>query len=91
MIRLKKQARSCNFGASLEDNLRDQLIEQVKNLDLKKKLLETRNTTLEQALDKARAWETANLQAKEMTGNPSQQKAESSVNSVKSKQSKKIF
>ena len=91
MIRLKKQARHCNFGASLEDNLRDQLIEQIKNLDLKKKLLETRNITLEQALDKARAWETANLQAKDMTGNLSQRKSESSVNSVKSKQSKKIL
>ena len=55
-----------NFGATLDDNLRDQLIEQVKDLELKKKLLETKNITLEQALEKARAWETANIQAKDM-------------------------
>jgi hypothetical protein len=63
MVRLRKQARYCNFGDNLSDNLRDQLIEQIKNIDLKKKMLETRNITLEQALEKARAWETANLQA----------------------------
>ena len=41
MVRLRKQARYCNFGDNLSDNLMDQLIEQMKNLDLKKKLLET--------------------------------------------------
>ena len=66
VTRLRKQARHCNFGATLDDNLRDQLIEQVKDLELKKKLLETKNITLEQALEKARAWETANIQAKDM-------------------------
>ena len=68
MVRLRKQARYCNFGDNLSDNLRDQLIEQIKNIDLKKKMLETRNITLEQALEKARAWETENLQASDMTG-----------------------
>ena len=66
-----KQARHCNFGATLDDNLRDQLIEQVKDLELKKKLLETKNITLEQALEKARAWETANIQAKDMASDES--------------------
>ena len=64
--RLRKQARHCNFGANLDDNRRDQLIEQVRDLELKKRLLETKNITLEQALEKARAWETANLQARDM-------------------------
>ncbi|EDO37806.1 predicted protein [Nematostella vectensis] len=35
-VRLQKQAAHCNFGTALEDNLRDQLIERVKNLELKK-------------------------------------------------------
>ena len=51
MVRLRKQATRCKFGASLNDNLRDQPIEQIQ----KKKLLETRNITVEQALDKVRA------------------------------------
>ena len=55
VTRLRKQARHCNFGTTLDDNLRDQLIEQVKDLELKMKLLETKNITLEQALEKARA------------------------------------
>ena len=51
----------------MEENLRDQLIEKTKNLDLKKRLLETKNISLEQTLDKARAWETATSQAKDMS------------------------
>lgn len=90
VIRLKKQAKHCNFGINLNDNLRDQLIEQIQNLDLKKKLLETRNITLDQALDTARAWETANLQASNMTGKASQQGNQSSINAVKSKPTKKL-
>lgn len=89
--RLRKQARHCNFGASLDDNLRDQLIEQIQNLDLKKNLLETRNITLEQALTKARAGKTANLQASQMSEkNLSQQKEGANVNLVKPKNTEKV-
>ena len=49
---LWKQARHCNFGAVSEDNWRDQLIERTKELELKKRLLEIKNITLEQALEK---------------------------------------
>ena len=52
MVRLRKQARHCNFGTSLNDNLRDQLIEKLTDFELKRKLLEQRNITLEEALDK---------------------------------------
>ena len=55
MVRLRKQARHCNFGTSLNDNLRDQLIEKLTDFELKRKLFEHRNITLEEALDKARA------------------------------------
>ena len=40
-------------------------------MELKKKLLETKNITLKQALEKARAWETANIQAKDMASGES--------------------
>ena len=59
MVRLRKQARHCNFGTSLNDNLRDQLIEKLTDFELKRKLLEQRNITLEEVLDKAHAWEAA--------------------------------
>ena len=41
-----RQARYCSFGDALDDNLRDQLIEKLPNIELKEKLLETRNITL---------------------------------------------
>lgn len=57
MVRLRKQARHCNFGATLEEILWDQLIEKLPDVELKKKLLEVNNITLEAAMDKVRKWE----------------------------------
>ena len=68
VVRLCRQARSCNFGDSLDDNLRDQLIEKLPDIELKKKLLETRNITLAQVLEKTRASEAAGQQVKHMAG-----------------------
>ena len=45
MVCLRKQAHHCNFGATLEENLQDQLIEKVSDVELKKKLLEVNNVT----------------------------------------------
>ena len=87
MVRLRKQARHCNFGTSLNDNLRDQLIEKLTDFELKRKLLEQRNITLEEALDKARAWEAAGRQATNMTMNPV---VVDSVNAVKTKEEKEM-
>ena len=87
MVHLRKQARHCNFGTSLNDNLRDQLIEKLMNFELKRKLLEQRNITLEEALDKARAWEAAGRQATNMTVNPAVMEGDS-VNAVKTGQRK---
>ena len=70
MVRLRKQARHCNFGTSLNDNLRDQLIEKLTDFELKRKLLEQRNITLEELLDRARAWEAAGRQASNMRTSP---------------------
>ena len=67
LVRLKKkQARHCNFGTALDDNLRDQLIEKLSNIEWKKKLLEARNISLEDAMDKIRLWEQARDQVTEM-------------------------
>ena len=68
VVRLRRQARYCNFGDSLDDNLRDRLIEKLPDIELKKKVLETRNITLAQVLEKTRASEAAGQQVKHMAG-----------------------
>ena len=68
VVHLCRQARYCNFGDALDDNLRDQLIEKLPDIELKKKLLETRNITLAQVLEKTRASEAAGQQVKHMAG-----------------------
>ena len=50
----------------MEENLRDQLIEKLPNLELKKKLLEVNNITLEAAMEKVRKWEASREQASQM-------------------------
>ena len=85
MVRLRKQARHCDFGTSLNDNLRDQLIEKLTDFELKRKLLEQRNIKLEEALDKARAWEAAGRQASNMTTSPPLADG-NSINVVKERQ-----
>ena len=66
VVRLRRQGTYCNFGDALDDNLRDQLIEKLP--ELKKKLLETRNITSAQVLEKTRASETVGQQVKHMAG-----------------------
>ena len=68
VVRLRQQARHCNFGETLDDNLCDQIIEKLPDMELKRKLLETRNITLAQVLEKARASEAAGHQVKHMAG-----------------------
>lgn len=75
IVRLRKQARHCNFGEALEENLRDQLIEKISDVELKKKLLEVNNITLEVAMDKVRKWEASREQASQM-GTPNQEQHE---------------
>ena len=71
MVHLRKQARHCNFCTTLDENLRDQLIEKLPDVELKKKLLEVNNITLDDAMDKFRKWEASREQASQMV-TPSQ-------------------
>ena len=59
LVRLRQQTRHCNFGAALEERLRDQSIEKLTDMELKKKLLETRRIPLDAILEKAKASEAA--------------------------------
>ena len=85
IVRLQKQARHRDFGAGLNDHLRDQLIEKLTNFELKRKLLEHRNITLEEALNKARAWEAAGRQATNMSTSLRQVEGDN-VNAVRGRQ-----
>ena len=66
MVCLRKQARRCNFGSTLEENVQDQLIEKLPDVDFKKKLLDVNKITLEAAMDKVRKWEASGEQASQM-------------------------
>ena len=62
MVRLRKQARHCNFGEALCENLRDQPIKKLPDVKLKK-LRDANNITLEAALDKVWKWEASRERA----------------------------
>ena len=66
LVHLRKQARNCNFGESLEENERDQLNEKLPDIEWKKKLLEVKNNTLKDAMKKVRLWESACEKASQM-------------------------
>ena len=78
VVRLRQQARHCDFGQAADDFIRDQLIDKVPNAGLKKKLLEERNITLKRALEVARTWEAAGQQASRMS------LASPSINAIRS-------
>lgn len=72
-----------------EDNLRDcQLIEMLPDLDWKKKLLEVKHISLQEAMDKVCLWESAREQAQMAYHN---QDVGASTNAVKAKQVKTCF
>ena len=69
IIRLKQQAEVCEFGDSLNDQLKDQVIDKCVSFQLKTKLLEKgRTLTLDQLRRIATAMETADKQARSMEG-----------------------
>ena len=72
MIHLCKQARHCNFGETLNENLQDEVTEKLPDIELKKKLLEVNNITLEVAMDKVRKWGSF-MRASKPNGMPSQE------------------
>ena len=87
VLRLRKQARYCSYGPEeLEFAVRDQLLEKISSLELRTKLFEEPNIQLAAAMEKARAWETARRQARNIAEGEGEQ---SKVNMVKDFDSKK--
>ena len=65
--RLKTQAAVCDYGAEVDQQIRDQLVEKCKSKSLRKKLLQKGNTlTLEMATELGRAVEAVNRQSAAM-------------------------
>lgn len=60
---LKQLSLYCEFGDTLEDNLRDQLILGLNNERIQRKLLSEKQLTLDKAVDLTVAWETAEKEA----------------------------
>ncbi|XP_062511800.1 uncharacterized protein K02A2.6-like [Corticium candelabrum] len=63
--RLRMQAKHCNFQDE-DDQLRDQLIEHIRDARLRRKLLETVDIQLRDVLKTARVWESVDQQARGM-------------------------
>ena len=78
----------CNFGGTLEDMLRDQIVWGINNDAIQQQLLQEAKLTLKRTVELAQDLETAAQNAKTLkTSTPEQAKAEpeSSVNKVTSK------
>ena len=56
VARLRRQAQHCDF-TDVEDQIRDQLVEKIGPVQLRRKLPETSNIKLHDALKLASAWE----------------------------------
>jgi len=80
---LRKLSVDCEFGNTLEENLRDQVVFGVASKEIKKKLLE-KNLTYEKAVELARSMETVGLDAATMESSE-----KSSLNHVKEKDANK--
>ena len=79
-VRLRQQARYCQFGVHVDEHIRDQLLDRLPDQSLKTKLLQETDLSLEKTLRMARTWELAGMQAGKMTVS-----AGASVNAVQPK------
>ena len=61
--RLRIKAKSCNFASLEEDMIRDQVIEKMRDNDLRKRILEKKDIELAEMLEMCRISETASKQA----------------------------
>ena len=66
VVRLRNQARLCDFGDKVDDMIRDQLVSCVVDVDLRRKLLENSKLTLAKCLNTIKLHETTAEQAAAM-------------------------
>ena len=77
MSELRSLAEHCNFGASLDDMLRDRIVCGINNSKIRQKLLSEKKLTLKLAIETAQAIETAAKDDKEMARQGNAQSTES--------------
>lgn len=82
VTRLRQIAENCNFEASKDDMIRDQVVEKCTLKGLRKRLLQEENLTLEKVLNISRTIETAESQAKEIESHRDSSGAGNSVDYV---------
>ena len=75
---------NCNFGENEDDVIRDQIIDKCVSNELRRKLLESENLTLDTAIKTARAHEAVDRQARVM------ERREGDINSIKPKTKKEV-
>lgn len=83
---LRKLARTCNFCSCLQDSLlRDRLVLGIKDVAVRKKLLQDRQLTLQRAIDICRSGETTSKQLRELKKPP----ATEEIHAIAGKRNKK--
>ncbi|XP_065216880.1 uncharacterized protein K02A2.6-like [Planococcus citri] len=69
IARLRKLATTCDYGTTLDNQLRDAIVRGIRNSDTKKKLFEKgKDLTLSQALEIVKSSETAEQNTKQVNG-----------------------
>ena len=66
VTRLRKLAEYCDFGASLNDHVRDMVISKSRSTKFRKRLLAESDVTLEKALEIGRLMENADRQSQDI-------------------------
>ncbi|KAK7116842.1 hypothetical protein V1264_002453 [Littorina saxatilis] len=79
ITRLRQQAKHCNFGPTLGENIRDQVIDKCADKRLKAKLLERMNLTLPVLMQISQAHEAASGFVRQMTPSTSTDAADSQL------------
>lgn len=67
-VRLRIQAERCGFGDKVEENVRDQIIQNCQSTTLRRDLLKRGDATLEEVLRIAKIFETVAQQEKSFSG-----------------------
>ncbi|XP_055525274.1 uncharacterized protein K02A2.6-like isoform X2 [Wyeomyia smithii] len=81
-IRLRVQAERCGFGDRLDENIKDQIIQNCQSTALRRELLKRGDVSLEEVLSTAKIFETVAQQEKSFTNGDGMKPPVSEVNKV---------
>ncbi|XP_062710656.1 uncharacterized protein K02A2.6-like [Aedes albopictus] len=84
-IRLRVQAERCGFGDRMEENIKDQIIQNCQSATLRRDLLKRGDASLEEVLSVAKIFETVAQQEKSFAAGEAPKPAFSEVNKIDAK------